>query len=70
LALATVGDRRVQSWIEQDLGARAPEDRLAAATALSALGLAARGAPLLADEDPSVRARAACTLVMAARTAR
>jgi hypothetical protein len=70
LALALAGDRRVQGWIEGDLEAAAPEARLAAATALSALGVAARSAPLLADEDPSVRERAACTIVMAGRVAR
>jgi hypothetical protein len=69
-ALALAGDRRVQGWIEGDLGAPAPEARLAAATALSALGVAARSAPLLADEDPSVRQRAACTIVMAGRVVR
>jgi len=69
-ALALAGDRRVQGWIEGDLEALAPEARLAAATALSALGVAARSAPLLADEDPSVRERAACTIVMAGRVAR
>ncbi len=70
LALAFAGDRRVQAWIEADLEAPAPAERLAAVTGLAALGLAARGAPLLADEDASVRDRAACTLVMASRIAR
>jgi|HubBroStandDraft_1064217.scaffolds.fasta_scaffold00419_9 hypothetical protein len=70
LALAFAGDRRAQAWIEGDLKASAPAERLAAATALAALGLAARSAPLLADEDPSVRDRAACTIVMASRIAR
>ena len=69
-ALAAAGDRSVQSWIEADLSAAAPEDRLAAATALAALGVAARAAPLLADADPSVRMRSACTIVMAARVSR
>jgi hypothetical protein len=70
LALALAGDRRAQAWIERDLEAPSPAERLAAATGLAALGLAARGAPLLADEDPSVRDRAACTIVMASRVAR
>jgi hypothetical protein len=69
-ALAAAGDRRVQSWIEQDLAAPAPEDRLSAVAALSALGVAARGAPLLAAEDPSLRVRAACAILMGARIAR
>ena len=66
-ALATSGDRRVQAWVEQDLAADQPEVRLAAGTELAAMGVAARGAFLLADEDPGVRMRAACTIVMAAR---
>jgi HEAT repeat protein len=70
LALALAGDRRVQAWIERDLTAPAAEDRLGAVAALAALGVAARGAPLLAEEDPSVRLRAACTIVMAARVSR
>ena len=68
-ALASAGDRRVQAWIEGDLGAAAPEDRLGAATSLAALGVAARAAPLLADADAAVRMRAACTIVMTARSA-
>jgi HEAT repeat protein len=69
-ALAEAGDRRIQSWLEQDLAAEAPEARLAAGTALAALGVAARAAPLLADSDVSVRLRTACTLVGAARVGR
>jgi HEAT repeat protein len=66
-ALASLGDRRVQAWIEQDLASESAPDRLSAATALASLGVAARAAPLLADGDPSVRTRAACTILMAAR---
>ncbi|HEX3771634.1 MAG TPA: HEAT repeat domain-containing protein [Polyangiaceae bacterium] len=69
-ALAVAGDRRVQGWLETDLGAPAPEDRLGAATALASLGVSARAAPLLADADPSVRVRSACTILMAARAGR
>ena len=69
-ALAGAGDRRVQAWIEGDLAARAPEDRLGAATSLATLGVPARAAPLLADADAGVRVRAACTIVMGARSAR
>jgi hypothetical protein len=65
LALADAGDRRVQAWLENDLAAPAPQDRVRAAAALATLGVAARGAPLLADDDPSVRTRAACVLVTA-----
>jgi HEAT repeat protein len=66
-ALASAGDHRVQAWIEQDLTSPRPFERLSAATALASLDAAARAAPLLADVDPSVRVRAACTLLMAAR---
>jgi HEAT repeat protein len=69
-ALAEAGDRRIQLWLEQDLSAEAPESRLAAGTALAALGVAARAAPLLADADVSVRLRTACTIVGAARLGR
>jgi HEAT repeat protein len=67
LALASLGDRRVQAWIENDLRSASAPDRLSAATALAALGLAGRAAPLLADPDASVRLRCACTVLMAAR---
>ncbi|MBX3187532.1 MAG: hypothetical protein KF819_10980 [Labilithrix sp.] len=67
LALAYAGDLRIQAWIEQDLAASDPRRRLGAASALSALGRAARAAPLLADADPSVRTRAACTMLVASR---
>jgi hypothetical protein len=69
-ALASAGDRRVQAWIEGDLTAGAPEDRLGAATSLATLGVPARAAPLLADADAGVRVRAACAIVMGARSAR
>jgi len=69
-ALASAGDRRIQAWLEQDLTSPAPPDRLGAATALADLGVAARAAPQLDDDDPSVRVRAACTLLMANRVTR
>ncbi|AKV04838.1 hypothetical protein AKJ09_11501 [Labilithrix luteola] len=67
LALAYAGDVRIQAWIEEDLQATEPHRRLGAASALAALGRPSRGAPLLADPDPSVRTRAACTMMLAAR---
>jgi hypothetical protein len=67
MELAHAGDLRVQALLEQDLAAKDPHARLAAAGALAALGRSARGAPLLADADVSVRTRAACTLMVAAR---
>jgi hypothetical protein len=66
-ALAEVGDLRVQAWIEQDLKSPDREVRLGAADALALLGRVSRAAPLLADEDPSVRTRAACKILLAAR---
>lgn len=66
-ALARAGDRRIQAWIEDDLVATVPQRRIAAAYALAALGRASRGAPLLADPEPSVRTRVACILLTAAR---
>jgi hypothetical protein len=67
LALAAAGDLRVQAWIEEDLAAPEPARKLGAASALATLGRAARAAPLLADPDPSVRTRAACTILVATR---
>jgi len=67
-ALGSLGDRRIQAWLEQDLASERPLDRLSAATALASLDASARAAPLLADIDPSVRVRVACTLLMAARS--
>ena len=66
-ALASLGDRKVQAWVEQDLTAESPSARLSAAADLAALGVQARAAPLLADGDAGVRVRAACTILMAAR---
>ena len=67
LALAYAGDLRIQAWIEQDLAASDPHRRLGAASALAALGRSSRAVMLLADPDASVRTRAACTMLVAAR---
>lgn len=67
LALAYAGDLRIQAWIELDLAASDPHRRLGAASALAALGRPARAVMLLADADASVRTRAACTMLVAAR---
>ncbi len=66
-ALAELGDPRIQAWIEPHLASAHADDRLSAVTSLAALGVSARGAPVLADADPHVRVRAACTILMAAR---
>jgi hypothetical protein len=68
-ALASAGDIHIQAWIEEDLGSDDARVRLSAVDALAALGRAARGAPLLADKDPSVRTRAACALLLSSRAA-
>jgi hypothetical protein len=68
--LAAAGDLRVQAWIEADLRSPDASVRLGALDALAMLGRASRAAPLMADEDPRVRSRAACTIVAAARSAR
>jgi hypothetical protein len=67
LALASAGDLRIQTWIEEDLTAPEPQRRLSAASSLAALGRSARAALLLADPDVSVRTRAACTMITGAR---
>lgn len=67
LALADAGELRIQAWIEDDLKSEDGSARLTAVQALSALHRPARGAPLLADADPRVRARAACTILGAVR---
>jgi hypothetical protein len=66
-ALASLGDRRVQAWVEQDLGAPNAEDRLGAATTLATMGVGARAAPLLADADAAVRVKVACTILVGVR---
>ncbi len=65
--LARAGDRRVQAWIEQDLNSPDADLRRGAASSLAALGLPARAVMLLVDADPSVRMRAACTILVASR---
>lgn len=66
-ALASAKELSIQAWIEQDLRSTSPHRKTGAAADLAALGRSARAAPLLADADPSVRTRAACTIVMASR---
>ncbi len=66
-ALASDGYLRIQAWIEEDLASADPSRRAQAASALAAMGRAARAAPLLTDPDVSVRTRAACTMIVAAR---
>lgn len=62
-ALAAAGDVRIQAWIEEDLKSPDPATRSLAGSALAQLRRPARGAPLLADKEVSVRMRAACTVL-------
>jgi hypothetical protein len=58
----------VQVWLEEQAAQKAAVGlRLRAVAGLAALGRVARAAPLLADEDPHVRARAACLVLAATR---
>ena len=66
-ALARAGDRSIQAVAERDLGSPDGRLRLAALDDLAALGMAGRGAPLLADDDPEIRTRAACTVLRSTR---
>jgi hypothetical protein len=66
-ALASAGELRIQAWVEADLASPGRERKASAASALAAMGRAARAAPLLADPDPSIRTRVACTMLMASR---
>lgn len=68
IASAMAGDRHVQKWVEDQLTSDREEDRIAAALALAALGVASRAAPLLADPVSRVRTRTSCVILMAART--
>jgi hypothetical protein len=70
LALASAGDARVQAWIEEDLVSKNATLRVGAVTALAVLGRPARGAVLFADEDASVRTRAACMVAASVRIRR
>lgn len=67
LILAQAGDRSVQAWVERELAGPEPGQRLGAASALAAMGRSGRAVLLLADADASVRTRAACTMLVAAR---
>lgn len=65
--LAAAGELRVQAWIERDLASTDVQRKTSAAGSLAALGRAGRAAPLLADPDPTIRTRVACTILTAAR---
>ena len=66
-ALAAAKDAQVVPLLDADLASKDAETRLAAATAFAGMGETRRAARELADADASVRARVACTLMMAAR---
>lgn len=66
-ALATMGDRSIQAWIEKDLSDPSAQTRRSATSALIVLDAPERAAPVLADPDPLVRADLACRLILASR---
>jgi len=57
----------VQVWLEEQAARKEVGLRLRAAAGLAALGRVARAAPLLADDDPHLRARAACLVLAVTR---
>src|SRR5690606_37672390 len=62
-ALAVVGEREANKWVDDQLTAKDPERRLAAGFVKLAKGgddQVSRAATLLADSDASVRPRFAC----------
>lgn len=67
LVLAERGDRAIQSWIEKELVEGDKERRLQAVRSLEALGVVARAAPLLLDQDATFRLRAACLIAASSR---
>jgi hypothetical protein len=61
VALASLGERKVQAWLEADLASGPDDARLAAVRALGALGRSSRALPLLTD--PQLRVAAACAML-------
>ncbi len=62
-AMATAGDRRVVSLLAEDTRAPEPNVRAWAATELASMREFPDAAPVLADDDPAARTRAACALL-------
>lgn len=57
----------VQLWLEEQAARKEAGLKIRAAAGLAALGRVARAAPLLADDDPHVRSRAACLVLAVTR---
>lgn len=66
-ALAQAGDRRVVTLLEQDISAPEPGVRAWAAAQLASMKEWPSAAPALADDDPSVRTRSACSILSVRR---
>lgn len=57
----------IQLWLEEQAGRKEIGLKIRAAAGLAALGRVARAAPLLADDDPTVRSRTACLVLAVTR---
>ncbi|MEZ4228368.1 MAG: HEAT repeat domain-containing protein [Polyangiaceae bacterium] len=64
LALARAGFQEAAPLLKQDLKAKASATRQQAAIALAALGDYSDAATVLADDNPSVRTRVACSILL------
>jgi HEAT repeat protein len=62
ISLAGAGDPQAAPFLERDLASSGPTSRAQAALALFRMGRAEKMAPALADPDPSVRMRVACSV--------
>jgi hypothetical protein len=65
VALATARDRRVVPLLVKDLSSTLPDVRAWAASILAGMHELQEAAPALADPEPTVRGRAACSIVRA-----
>lgn len=64
LALARAGEREAAALLKQDLGSKSSSVRQQAAIALAGLDDYSTAATALADENPSVRTRVACSILL------
>lgn len=62
-ALSVTGDERILPFMKQQMRSKAPESRRVAGAALVRLGAYTELAPLLADEEPSVRRTVTCQVL-------
>jgi hypothetical protein len=64
-ALAAAGDGSVEGALEKALARKSSQERVLVARSLIRIGIYARVATLLADDDPDVRTRVACNVLIA-----